>query len=287
MIQRKWYKWRSSLLRQPTNKGELLQMLDQAMKEQLINADALDMIEGVVNVANRHVREVMVPRSQMVVLQQDQSFETLLPLVTKSSHSRFPVIGKDHNDIVGILLAKDLLALINRTVDDKLQSAKHFLHPAIFVPESKRLDELLKEFQSNHSHMAIVVDEYSGTAGLVTIEDVLEQIVGNIEDEYDSTHAETTYIQKEGDHSFLVKALTPIEYFNEHFGVDWSNKDVSTVGGFVAQLFGHVPQKGERISVPPFQITIRHAEKRRVQLLQFNQSNSVGSLSNARNDPRE
>ena len=247
----------------PEDKEELIALLRRICDAQVINNSALTMMEGVLQVAEVRVRELMVPKAQMVVIAQDQSYEDYFPIVIESAHSRFPVIG-DHEEVIGVLLAKDLLPF-GTQAQSRIQD---ILHPAFFIPESKRLDQLLKEFQYNHNHMAIVVDEYSNTAGLITIEDVLEQIVGDIEDEY-YVGSDQDYIKAFNETQYIVQAITPIEIFNQHFETDFSTKEFDTIGGLVAQRFGRLPKRGENIHVAPLDFNVLQADKRRIRLLQI------------------
>lgn len=256
-----------ALLREPQDREQLVALLRDAQQRELLDADALAMIEGVLQVSNMKVRDVMIPRSQMVALKHDAKLEQIIPTVIESNHSRFPVIGESRDDILGILLAKDLLAFHYGKDEGKPFEIAHVMRPAIFVPESKRLDVLLREFRLNHNHMAIVVDEYGGIAGLVTIEDVLEQIVGEIEDEYDID--EEVFIKPHGEGEFIVKALTPIEEFNKFFHETLSDEEFDTIGGYVMSKFGYLPKRGEEITIGRYQIRVLHADNRRIQLLQF------------------
>lgn len=252
------------LLREPQDSEQLFEQLRLAAQKNLLNPQALAMIEGVLQVSEMQVRDIMVPRSQMVVVQQDTTPQEILPIIIESAHSRFPVIGENKDEVVGILLAKDFLAYnIHRP---ELQfDFKKIVRPAVFVPESKRLDTLLQEFRINRNHMAIVVDEYGGVAGLITIEDVLEQIVGDIEDEYDED--DETFIRKHSDSQYIVKALTPIEDFNEYFGATFSDEEFDTIGGLVMKSLGHLPKRGESVVIDNFRFKVVHADNRRVHLL--------------------
>jgi len=258
----------------PKDRGQLAEVLRDAEKEGLLNHDALAMIEGVLTVADMQVRDVMVPRSQMIVVEESASPDTFLPVVIESAHSRFPVVGDSRDEIVGILLAKDLLAYIaERDTQSAEDSDRHFrlndlLRPAVFIPESKRLNILLKDFRANRNHMAIVVDEYGGVAGLVTIEDVLEQIVGDIEDEHD--FAEDAFIVKHSEQQFTLKALTPIDEFNEYFDSELSDEDVDTIGGLLMREFGRMPGRGEQCKIGRFEFKVLRADSRRIHLLQLN-----------------
>ncbi len=258
----------------PKDREQLAAVLRDAEKEGLLNHDALAMIEGVLTVADMQVRDVMVPRSQMIVVEESASPDTFLPVVIESAHSRFPVVGDSRDEIVGILLAKDLLAYIGeRDAQPTEGSDRHFrlndlLRPAVFIPESKRLNILLKDFRANRNHMAIVVDEYGGVAGLVTIEDVLEQIVGDIEDEHD--FADDAFIVKHSEQQFTLKALTPIDEFNEYFESELSDDDVDTVGGLLMREFGRMPERDEQCTIGRFEFKVLRADSRRIHLLQLN-----------------
>ncbi len=258
----------------PKDREQLAAVLRDAEKEGLLNHDALAMIEGVLTVADMQVRDVMVPRSQMIVVEESASPDTFLPVVIESAHSRFPVVGDSRDEIVGILLAKDLLAYIGeRDAQPTEGSDRHFrlndlLRPAVFIPESKRLNILLKDFRANRNHMAIVVDEYGGVAGLVTIEDVLEQIVGDIEDEHD--FADDAFIVKHSEQQFTLKALTPIDEFNEYFESSLSDDDVDTVGGLLMREFGRMPERDEQCTIGRFEFKVLRADSRRIHLLQLN-----------------
>ena len=253
-----------ALLGEPRDQAQLIQFLRDAEQRDLIDADALLMIEGVLQVTEMQVRDIMIPRSQMVVVERDASLRDLLPVITKSAHSRFPVIGESRDEVVGILLAKDLLPYFQDGTEASF-NVRDLLRPAVFIPESKRLNVLLKEFRASRNHIAIVVDEYGGVAGLVTIEDVLEQIVGEIIDEHDIE--EDVFIKKHNDQHYTVKALTPIEDFNEYFGVAFSDEEFDTIGGLVMNGFGHLPKRGEVLVIEPFQFKVLHANSRRIHLL--------------------
>ena len=250
---------------EPRDREQLIDILREAQQRNLFDADALTMIEGVLQVSEMQVRDIMIPRSQMVIVERDEQPEEFLPEVIKSAHSRFPVIADDRDDVVGILLAKDLLAY-TASADKVNFNMRDILRPAVFIPESKRLNVLLKEFRANRNHMAIVVDEYGGVAGLVTIEDVLEQIVGEIIDEHDID--EDTYIKQLSDTRFTIKALTPIEDFNEHFTVNFSDEEFDTIGGLVLNQFNRVPKRGETVIINHFRFKILNADNRRIHLLE-------------------
>ncbi|MGH8474194.1 MAG: HlyC/CorC family transporter [Methylococcales bacterium] len=247
---------------EPQDREDLMELLREARDRHLIDSEALAMIEGVLQVTEMRVRDIMVPRVQMVVVPRDAELETILPLVTESAHSRFPVIGDDKSEVVGVLMAKDLLAKIRNDASLLVQDV---LRPARFVPESKRLNVLLREFRENRSHMAIVVDEYGNAAGLVTIEDVLEQIVGEIEDEHDFEEEE--YIFQRSENDYRLKALMPIDDFNDYFGTDFHADEFDTVGGLVLHHTGHVPTRGEKVVLGRFTFTVLRADTRRVHLL--------------------
>ncbi len=251
----------------PQDREQLLDVLREAQQKELLDGEALAMIEGVMQVSEMQVRDIMIPRSQMVVVDLGASPEKILPVVIASAHSRFPVVGESRDEVLGILLAKDLLPMfVQQTGDDMRLNMRDLLRPAVFVPESKRLNVLLNEFRANRNHMAIVVDEYGGVAGLVTIEDVLEQIVGEIEDEHD--FEDDLYILDHKDGQHIVKAITPVENFNEHFGTDLSDGEFDTIGGLVMNAFGHLPKKDESVELKDFLFKVVRADNRRVHLMQ-------------------
>jgi len=264
---RSWFeKISQALTGEPKDQDELVELLRDSEQRNLLDADSLAMIEAVMQVAEMHVRDIMIPRSQMEVVNRDVPPEEFLPTILKSGHSRFPVIGDTRDEVVGILLAKDLLAYF--AAGDKVRfEIRDVMRTPVFIPESKRLNVLLNEFRSNRNHMAIVVDEYGGVGGLVTIEDVLEQIVGEIEDEYDVD--EDSFIMKYSNDHFSVKALTPIEEFNEYFESDLDETEFDTVGGLVMKSFGHMPSRGETVKIDKFNFTVLRADNRRVHLLQL------------------
>ena len=253
------------LTREPEDRDELLELLHGAFEHKLLDADALSMIEGVLQVSELTVRDIMIPRAQMDVVSIDDDPADFLPLVLETRHSRFPVVGENKDDVVGILLAKELLNFY-RTPDSF--SLRETLRPAVFVPESKRLNVLLRDFRANRNHIAIVVDEYSGVSGLVTIEDVLEQIVGDIEDEYDFDESEDNIIA-EANGRFRVKAQTEIGDFNEHFATDFADDEFDTVGGLVLQAFGRLPKRGETTIIGDFRFRVVRADSRRLYTLQI------------------
>lgn len=265
--QRNWFEILSqALTREPKDRIELTRLLRDAQQRNLLDFDALSMIEGVLEVSEMQVRDVMIPRTQMVVINIEDPSEQFLPLIVESAHSRFPVIGDNRDEVLGILLAKDLLPYFAQKEQQSL-SIRDLLRPAVFIPESKRLNVLLRDFRANRNHMAIVVDEYGGIAGLVTIEDVLEQIVGDIEDEHDIE--EDMYIIKHSETRYTVKALTPIEEFNEQFSVDFPESEFDTIGGLLIQNFGRMPKRGEVTTIDGFRFKVLRADSRRIYLLQI------------------
>lgn len=247
------------LLREPEDREQLVELLHASFEKSLLDADALAMIEGVLQVSETQVRDVMIPRSQMDVIDITQTPKEFIPFVIETAHSRFPVIDDDKNDIIGILLAKDLL----RCYAGEDFDVRDMLRPAVFIPESKRLNVLLKEFRSNRNHIAIVVDEYGGVAGMITIEDVLEQIVGDIEDEYDFDETEDNII-RDSQGKYRVKALTEINDFNEVLGTEFSDEEFSTIGGLVVSQFGHLPKRGETVTYKNLKFTALRADSRRL-----------------------
>jgi magnesium and cobalt transporter len=253
------------LLGEPRDREQLVLMLREAEQRHLFDGDALAMIEGVLQVSEMQVRDIMIPRSQMAFVPRSAAPEELLPLVVESGHSRFPVIGENRDEVVGILLAKDLLRHFAQQ-PEQVFNLRDVLRPAVFVPESKHLNVLLKEFRASRNHIAIVVDEYGGVAGMVTIEDVLEQIVGEIEDEHDID--EDLYILKHADNRYTVKALTPVQDFNERLGATFSDDEFDTIGGLVLHSFGHLPRRGEATVIGRFRFKVLRADKRRIHLLQ-------------------
>jgi magnesium and cobalt transporter len=252
----------SWLSREPDNREELLDLLHAAYDKNLLDADALSMIEGVMQVSEMQVREIMIPRAQMDVVDINAPPDKLLPFVIETAHSRFPAVDGDRDDVVGILLAKDLLRLC---LDEEVD-LRDMLRPAIFIPESKRLNVLLREFRASRNHIAIVVDEYGGVAGLVTIEDVLEQIVGDIADEYDYDETEDNILH-EGDGSFRVKAQTEIGDFNLALGTSFTDEAFDTVGGLVTHAFGRLPKRGEKIDIGGLEFQVLRADSRRLHTL--------------------
>lgn len=252
------------LLVEPRDREELLQVLQDAHQRKLFDSEALFMLEGVIRVSEMRVRDIMIPRIQVVTIPHDADVDQVASIVVDSAHSRFPVTGNDPSEVVGILLAKDLLAHV---LKKQPFSIEKIMRTPRFVPESKRLNILLREFRSHRNHMVIVVDEYGTAAGMVTIEDVLEQIVGSIEDEHDLDHED--YILRINERKFTVKALTPIEEFNQYFSADFDTDDFDTVGGLVSHKWGYVPKHGERIEMDGFLFEVLHADNRRVYLFRL------------------
>jgi magnesium and cobalt transporter len=253
-----------SLAGEPQDREELLALLREAGSRAVVDADALAMLEGVLGVADMQVRDIMVPRGQMVFVRREDPPERLLPVVIESGHSRFPVMDGDRDDIVGILLAKDLLRLCDRREHERFD-IREYMRPAVFVPESKRVNVLLKEFRGNRNHMALVVDEYGGVAGLVTIEDVIEQIVGEIDDEFDVEDDQN--VRKEAERQFSVRGATRIEEFNEYFGTSFPDEEFDTVAGLVVKQFGRLPRRGEAVTIDGIEFRVVRADRRRVDSL--------------------
>lgn len=253
-----------AFVHEPKNRQELLELLREAHANEVLDIEALSIIEGALQVSDMQVRDIMIPRSQMITIKSSHTPREFLPDVIEAAHSRFPVIGDGVDDVLGILLAKDLLPLLLQN-DTERFNIKEILRPATCVPESKRLNVLLKEFRATRNHMAIVIDEYGGVSGLVTIEDVLEQIVGDIEDEHDVD--EDSHIKPLPSGDFLVKGLTPIEDFNEHFDTEFSDEEFDTVGGLVMNAFGHLPKRNEVAELEGFRVRVLNADSRRVHLL--------------------
>ena len=252
------------LIREPEDREELLTLLHGAFERKLLDADALSIIEGALQVSEMTVRDIMIPRSQMDVVSIDDEPEQFIPFVMETRHSRFPVVGENKDDVVGILLAKELL---NYYANPESFNLRDTLRPAVFVPESKRLNVLLRDFRANRNHIAIVVDEYGGVSGLVTIEDVLEQIVGDIEDEYDFDEAEDNIIPEAGAR-YRVKAQTEIAAFNEALGARFSDEEFHTIGGLVLQAFGRLPKRGDATTIGNFRFKVVRADSRRIYTLQ-------------------
>jgi len=266
----------SAIGKKKDERSRLLELLKESQQKGLIDMDALIMIEGVFQVSEMRVRDIMVPRSHMVVIQKDQSIEKMLSIVSSSGHSRFPVIDESLDEIVGILLAKDL-AHYSDEASRKSFELKDILRPAVFVPESKRLNVLLKDFRTSRNHMAVVIDEYSGAAGLVTIEDVLEQIVGEIDDEHDA--ADAINIQRHGFNRYTLKAIMPISEFNDFFGTEFSSEQFDTVAGLILNELGHMPERGEEVVIDNYQFKIISSSSRRINNLQVTLLTEAKSIS--------
>jgi magnesium and cobalt transporter len=250
---------------EPQDRGELLAVLREASERGLLDAEALTMLEGVLEVSDLQVRDIMIPRAQMVCVRRDDPAATLMPVVVESGHSRFPVMDADRDDIVGILLAKDLLRLSISDARERFD-IREYMRPAVFVPESKRLNVLLKDFRRNRNHMALVVDEYGGVSGLVTIEDVIEQIVGEIDDEFDVEDDQN--IRKEADRQYTVRGVTRIDEFNEYFGSTLSEEEgFDTVAGLLMKELGRLPRRGEAASIAGFEFRVARADRRRIDAL--------------------
>lgn len=247
---------------EPKEKSDILDFLHAAQDKQLLDSVALNIIQGALEVTDMKVRDVMVPRPQMVVVKASQSPEEFLPIITESGHSRFPVIGETIDEILGVLLAKDLLPLILNSNPQRFR-LRDLLRPATVIPESKRLSNLLNEFRSTRNHMAVVIDEYGGVSGLVTIEDVLEEIVGDIEDEFD-VDEEDAWIRELDEGRFLVNALTPIDEFNEYFDLEFSEEEFDTIGGIVMQHFGRLPERHESVVIAGLKFKVLSADNRRI-----------------------
>lgn len=247
---------------EPKSKEDLVEVITEAEQREVIDPQTREMIEGVIGVNDMRVRDIMIPRTQMTTIDIDQKVEEFLPIMLESAHSRFPVISEDKDHIEGILLAKDLLAYMFNSEQEF--SLKEVIRQAVIVPESKRVDVLLKEFRQQRYHMAIVVDEYGGVSGLVTIEDILELIVGEIEDEYDTEEDGTDDIRPLNKYTYSVKALTPVDEFNEFFETSFSEEEADTIGGIVLKAFGHMPATNDEISIGDIHFKVTHSDKRRL-----------------------
>ena len=252
---------------EPTDTNSLLELLRNAAQDQVLDGQALSMIEGALQVSSMQVKDIMIPRPKVVSVPADTPTEEIVRLVSQSSHSRLPVLGESVDDIKGILLAKDLLQ-VNLESNNENFEIRNIIRPVTFVSEDKRLNILLKEFRETRQHMAIVNDEYGSMCGIVTIEDVLEQIVGDIEDETDIDDED--YIREFDKKNHIVKALTPLSEFNEYFRTNFSDEEFSTIGGLVIQEFGRIPERGEITSVGPFQVTVLNADSRQIKLIKVN-----------------
>jgi magnesium and cobalt transporter len=247
---------------EPKNKEELVKIITDAQQREVINPETREMIEGVMEVSEMRVREIMIPRAQMMTIEVDETVEQFLPIMLESAHSRFPVISEDKDHIEGILLAKDLLEYA--FIPGKIFELKNILRPAVIVPESKRVDVLLKEFRQKRYHMAIVVDEYGGVSGLLTIEDILELIVGEIEDEHDVEENDNDGIRPLNKHTYSVKALTPLEDFNTFFETKFNEEEADTIGGIVLKAFGHLPMRDEKVTINNIVFHVTNSDKRRL-----------------------
>jgi magnesium and cobalt transporter len=261
-----------SLAGEAQDRSELLAQLRDAAERGVIDAEALGMLEGVLGVADRQVRDIMIPRGEMVVIRREMSPAEILLLVVESGHSRFPVVDDDRDDVAGILLAKDLLKLTVST-DPEQFDIREFMRPAVFVPEAKRLNVLLKEFRGNRNHMAIVVDEYGGVGGLVTIEDVIEEIIGEIDDEFDVEEADN--IRKEEPRQYSVRGATRIEEFNDYFGTHLPDAEFDTVAGLIMKQLGRLPRRGESVHIDGLDMRVVRADRRRVDLIRVTTPSDV------------
>ncbi|MDE2220323.1 MAG: CBS domain-containing protein [Gammaproteobacteria bacterium] len=273
--------WRGRLTRTLAGglkeRAQLLELLREAARRGLLDADAMSMVEGALTMAELQARDVMVPRAQMVCVRREDPLARILPAVIDSGHSRFPVVDGDRDDVVGMLLAKDLLRAAGALAPGAGAAAKfdirEYLRPVLFVPEAKRLDALLTEFRANRNHMAVVVDEYGGVAGLVTIEDVLEQIIGEIDDEFDIE--EDQNIRADGDGQFVVRGATRISEFNEHFGTGFDDPGYDTVAGLVMQRLGRVPRRGEGVIIGSHEFRVLRTDRRRIDSLRVGPARSA------------
>ncbi len=268
--QKSWLEKISHLLTgEPQDLDDLLELLREAKSRNLLDTDALSMIEGVLQVSQMRVRDIMIPRVQMIVLPKEATLESILPLVTESGHSRYPVIDGDKSKVIGVLLTKDLLV---RVFENKNLTVQEIMRSVSIVPESKRLNVLLKESRTNGNHMAVVVDEYGQAAGLVTIEDVLEQIVGDIEDEHDDPDDEN-YVFQRSENEFMLKALMPIDEFDELFGTQLATDEYDTIGGFFVHQIERMPHKGESLTLENVKLEVIKADSRRVHLIKLKKLN--------------
>jgi magnesium and cobalt transporter len=270
--------WRGRLTRTLAGglkeRAQLLELLREAAKRGLLDGEAMAMIEGALTMSETQARDLMVARAEMVCIRREDPLARILPAVVESGHSRFPVTDGDKDDVVGILLAKDLLRAASAGGGTKFDM-REFLRPAVFVPEAKRLDALLKEFRGNRNHMAIVVDEYGGVAGLITIEDVIEQITGEIDDEFDVE--EDQNIRADGDHQYSVRGATRIEEFNEHFGSHFDDAEFDTVAGLVMRHLGRVPRRGEAVTIGAFEFRVLRTDRRRIDSLRVSAARAAPS----------
>jgi magnesium and cobalt transporter len=265
-VQKSWLSKLANLFTdEPQNRDDLIQILQEAYHNDLVDADALNMMKGALKVSELQVRQVMVPRAQMVVIPLASDIEDILPIIVESGHSRFPVVGEDKDELEGILLAKDVLKSFVK--DEADFDMKKIIRPAVVIPESKQVNILLNEFRTTRNHMAIIIDEYGGVAGLVTIEDILEEIVGEIDDEYDDQ--EDPYVMKVSDQVFRINALTTITEFNDQFDFDFDDTEYDTVGGLVASEAGRLPETGEVIDVADIAFKVVKADKRRIEFVEI------------------
>lgn len=261
-----WQQRLSKLFLEPQDQEQLVDLIRSASERHILDAEALAIVEGALSVAQMQARDIMIPRSQVVMVSRDAPAKDILKLITETAHSRFPVIDDDRDDVIGILLAKDVLSMVVSAGKFEFD-LREILRPAVFIPESKRLNVLLGEFRERRNHMAIVVDEYGGVAGMVTIENVLEQIVGEIEDEHDIDN--DVPILQRNETTYVIKALAELDEFNERFGTEWSDEDFDTVGGYVVNQFGHLPERGEKVTIGQFEFVVIRADNRRVHLLEM------------------
>lgn len=252
---------------EPKSRDELMEIIKDAADNQLLDQEALSIIEGALDVSSLQAREIMVPRSHIVAIRIEDSPQEYLPKIIESGHSRFPVIGENIDDVRGILLAKDLLPLALKGTDNF--NIETILRPANVIPESKRVNVLLREFRENRYHMALVMDEYGGISGLLTIEDILEEIVGEIEDETDEEEETSDFIKRVSENDYIIKALTPIESFNEFFSTEFSDEDFDTIGGILMQEFGHLPKRNEIVQLDNMQFRVLYADNRQIHLLRL------------------
>jgi magnesium and cobalt transporter len=270
---RSWLERLSAMIaREPQNQEQLMDVLRDAEDRDVLSSEMLGMIERILQVSEMQVREVMIPKAKMIMIEKDSTLDEILPIIIESGHSRFPIIDNNEGKIIGVLLAKDVLKLTwkEEPGDFNIMSISR---PPVYTSQSKRLDILLREFRATRNHLAIVLDEYGHVAGLVTIEDVLEQIVGEIDDEYDFEE-DDVYIKKLADEAFIVKAQTPIEEFNAYFHTKFDEEDFDTIGGIISQHFGHLPKRGEHIKLQGLRFKILHSDNRRVYLLEVKKSSS-------------
>ncbi|MFT5889757.1 MAG: magnesium and cobalt transporter [Zhongshania sp.] len=252
---------------EPKTREDLFELLAVAKQNEVIDDDAISIVEGAMHISDMQAREIMIPRPQMVVLKADQPLSELLPIIIDTGHSRYPVIGDTLDNVLGILLSKDLLPLLWKTANSEDIDIRDILRPATMVPESKRLNVLLRDFREKRHHMAVVIDEYGGAAGLITIEDILEQIVGDIEDEYDED--DDLPIRKIADNDFVVQALTPIDDFNDYFNAKLSDEEFDTIGGLILKSFGHLPSRNEIARLDDYEFKIVNADNRQIHLLRM------------------